>query len=85
MLRTPRKLDAALAVRDARAGSRGLRREGEGGEPRRLGALGPLGTARSQLHQALDRDQSLLDVLDLEPGQRAERRKLLGGWKRGAY
>jgi len=36
-------------------------------------------------HQALDRDQSLLDVLDLEPGQRAERRKLRGGWKRGAY
>ena len=23
--------------------------------------------------------------LDLEPGQRAERRKLLGGWKRGDY
>jgi hypothetical protein len=39
----------------------------------------------SLLHRALDRDDSLLDVLDLEPGQRAERRKLLGGWKRGAY
>ena len=46
---------------------------------------GPGDTRDSQLHQALDRDQSLLDVLDLEPGQRAERRKLLGGWKRGAY
>jgi len=34
---------------------------------------------------ALDRDESLLAVLDLEPGQTAERRKRLGGWKRGAY
>ena len=37
------------------------------------------------LFHALDRDQSLLAVLDLEPGQRAERRKLVGGWRRGAY
>ena len=37
------------------------------------------------LFHALDRDQSLLEVLDLEPGQRAERRKLRGGWKRSAY
>ena len=37
------------------------------------------------LHQALDRDQTLLDVLDLEPGQKAERQRLRGGWKRGTY
>ena len=37
------------------------------------------------LFHALDHDQSLLAVLDLEPGQRAERRKLRGGWKRSAY
>ena len=37
------------------------------------------------LLHALDRDQSLLAGLDLEPGQTAERRKRLGGWKRGAY
>ncbi len=37
------------------------------------------------LFHALDRDQSLLEVLDLQRGQRAERRKLLGGWKRGPY
>jgi len=42
-------------------------------------------TRDSRLHQALDRDQTLLGVLDLEPGQRAQRRRLRGGWKRGAY
>ena len=36
------------------------------------------------LHHALDRDQSLLEVLDLEPGQRADREGPAGRWERGA-
>ncbi len=34
------------------------------------------------LHHALDRDQTLLEVLDLEPGQAADRERLGGRWER---
>lgn len=37
------------------------------------------------LHHALDHDPSLLAVLDLEPGQRAERGEAGADWTRGAY
>ena len=35
------------------------------------------------LHHALDRDQSLLEVLDLEPGERADREGPGAPWRRG--
>jgi hypothetical protein len=34
------------------------------------------------LHHALDRDQTLLEILDLEPGQRADRKGPRRRWKR---
>lgn len=72
-------------VYDGRERAETVARDADGGWELSDRSAEPGGTRDSQLHQALDRDQSLLDVLDLEPGQRAERRKLLGGWKRGAY
>jgi hypothetical protein len=37
------------------------------------------------LHHAIDRDQSLLGVLDLKPGESAERKRFGRGWSRGSY
>jgi hypothetical protein len=70
------------AIYDGREQAETVARDADGGWEL-AGRPGDMRAA--QLHQALDRDQSLLDVLDLEPGQRAQRRRLLGGWKRGAY
>ena len=74
----------AQPVYDAREPARAVARDPDGGW-QLLSGDEEAPFRRARLHQALDRDQSLLDVLDLEPGQRAERRKLLGGWKRGPY
>jgi hypothetical protein len=74
----------ALPVYDAREPARAVARDAAG-DWRLLSGDEDAPFRRARLHEALDRDQSLLDVLDLEPGQRAERRKLLGGWKRGSY
>lgn len=74
----------AQPVYDAREPARAVARDPEG-DWQILSGDDEAPFRRARLHQALDRDQSLLDVLDLEPGQRAERRKLLGGWKRGSY
>ena len=37
----------------------------------------------SHLYHAVDEDPTLLDVLDLEPGQQAERERVGGPWTRG--
>ena len=49
------------------------------------GTVPPEDPQLMHLHHLLERDPSLLAVLDLEPGQSAERRRLRPGWKRSAY
>jgi hypothetical protein len=80
MFATPAR--TARPVYDARERARVVARDAGGGWELRCGdaELRP-----ALLHQALDRDHTLLEVLDLEPGQKAERRRLPRGWKRGAY
>jgi len=70
---------AARPVHDGRDQARAVARDADGGWEL---LCGEADLRPSRLHQALDRDPTLLEILDLEPGQRAERRKLRGGWKR---
>jgi len=83
MFATPARV--TRAVYDGREQVATVARDADGGWELTDRAADPGDTRDSRLHQALDRDQTLLDVLDLEPGHRAWRRRLRGGWKRGAY
>jgi hypothetical protein len=74
---------AGASVIDGEEPARTVAREAEQGGWRLLGRGSRAEDGQLvQLYDAVERDPSLLDVLDLAPGQRAERRRLGGGWKR---